>query len=432
MPAPVVAIIGRVNVGKSTLFNRIAGGSRAIVSDAPGVTRDRNISQASWAGFDFLVVDTGGLVPGGEDMIQSAIERQVRLALGDADAVILVVDGSTGLHPFDTAAADLVRRSGRPAVLAVNKADTRTAVSAVHEFHSLGLGTPHLVSASHGTGSGDLLDALVALLPREEHEQPEAVSLAIVGRPNVGKSSLYNRLARAERGIVADTPGTTRDATDTYVGWRSRLFRLIDTAGLRKAARRMEDLEFYSSLRSWRSLERADVVLVVMDGTQTPSVQDLRIAGRAWDMGRGLILGVNKLDLGLDREAWLSGLTERFHPAPRVPVMFFSALTGAGVGRILPTAAAVADARASELPTAGLNRKLQEAVEAVQPPSPRGRPLRFFYVTQTGTRPPRLLVFVNRPEEIPDNYRRYVENSLTGMLDLPGVPVSISYRRREH
>lgn len=432
MAAPTVAIIGRVNVGKSTLFNRLVGGSTAIVSNFPGVTRDRNIALANWAGHDFFVVDTGGLVPGSEDPMQSAIERQVGFALEESDAVILVVDGSSGPHPFDTTAADLIRRAGKPVILAVNKGESERVMQSAHEFYSLGLGEPIAVSALHGTGSGDLLDALVALLPREEHEGVEAVSLAIVGKPNVGKSSLYNRLAGTERGIVSEVPGTTRDATDTIVHWKDRAFRLVDTAGLRRTARHMEDLEFFSTLRTWKSLERSDVVLMLMDGTELPSVQDLRIAGKAWEMGRGLIIGVNKLDLGFDRKVWLDALLDRFHPARWVPVMFLSALTGSGVGRILPMAARVSDDRAKALPTAEINRKLEEATEAVQPPSPKGKPLRFFYATQITSSPPRILIFTNRPDEIPENYRRYLDNAMRELLGLKGVPLRIIYRKREH
>ena len=287
MAAPTVAIIGRVNTGKSTLFNRLVGGSSAIVSDFPGVTRDRNIALANWSGHDFFVVDTGGLVPGSEDPIQSAIERQVGFALDEADAVILVVDGSTGLHPFDTAAADLIRRSKRPVILAVNKAESLRVMQGAPEFYSLGIGEPYPVSALHGTGSGDLLDALVALLPKEEHEGIEAISLAIIGKPNVGKSSLYNRLAGTERGIVSEIPGTTRDSTDTFVQWKERTFRLVDTAGLRRTARSMEDLEFYSTLRSWKSVQRSDVVLMMMDGNGDPFRAGPQDSGQGLGNGPG-------------------------------------------------------------------------------------------------------------------------------------------------
>jgi GTP-binding protein len=429
---PTVAIIGRVNVGKSALFNRLVGGSRAIVDDAPGVTRDRNISVANWTGHDFYVVDTGGLVPGSEDVIQSAVERQVRLALSEADAVILVVDGMSGIHPFDEAAADLVRRSGIPAFLAVNKMDNLAREAGAAEFFSLGLGFPYPVSALHGSGSGDLLDAVVSVLPAVEHTDAGAVPLAIVGRPNVGKSSLVNRICGFERNVVAPTPGTTRDATDTLVEWQGHRFRLVDTAGLRRRSRSMEDLEFYSTLRSWRTIDRAEVVLVLVDGTEIPSQQDLRIAGRAWELGKGLIVGVNKIDLEVDRKAWLEEFLERFHPGRWVQVIFLSALKGTGVGRVLPTAWQIAEGRGVELSTPEVNKWLESAVDEVQPPSPRGRPLRFFYATQTGRKPPRLLIFCNRPEDIPENYKRYLENGLRDMLGLRGIPLKISFRKREH
>lgn len=432
MPIPTVAIIGRVNVGKSTLFNRLVGGSRAIVDDTPGVTRDRNMGIASWAGRDFLVVDTGGLVPDSEDAIQAAVEKQVRLALSDSQAVILVVDWESGLHPFDFSAADLVRRSGVPAFVAVNRCDNPGRDPGAAEFYRLGLGFPYPISALHGTGTGELLDAVASVLPAVENEESDEVPFAIVGRPNVGKSSLFNRLCGDERNIVADSPGTTRDSTDTVVAWKGGRFRLVDTAGLRRRSADMDDLEYYSTLRSWRSVERSDVVMVLTDASQPLAAQDLRIAGRAWELGKGLLLGVNKIDLGIDRKAWLENFLERFHPGRWIPVMFVSARDGTGVGRILPAAWRVAEARKSSLSTPVLNETLERAVSEVQPPSPGGRPLKFFYVTQTGTAPPRLLVFCNRPEEIPDNYRRYLENSLRNLLDLKGVPLVISYRRREH
>ncbi|NLP05524.1 ribosome biogenesis GTPase Der, partial [Candidatus Fermentibacteria bacterium] len=268
MPIPTVAIIGRVNVGKSTLFNRLVGGSRAIVDDTPGVTRDRNMGIASWAGRDFLVVDTGGLVPDSEDAIQAAVEKQVRLALSDSQAVILVVDWESGLHPFDFSAADLVRRSGVPAFVAVNRCDNPGRDPGAAEFYRLGLGFPYPISALHGTGTGELLDAVASVLPAVENEESDEVPFAIVGRPNVGKSSLFNRLCGDERNIVADSPGTTRDSTDTVVAWKGGRFRLVDTAGLRRRSADMDDLEYYSTLRSWRSVERSDVVMVLTDASQ--------------------------------------------------------------------------------------------------------------------------------------------------------------------
>ncbi len=429
---PAVAIVGRVNVGKSTLFNRIAGGRIAIVDDQPGVTRDRKMTPANWAGHDFLVIDTGGLEPGSEDAFQESIERQVNLALSEADAVILVVDVSAGIHPDDIEAAGLVRKSGLPFFLAVNKVDSDSRLAMVDEFYELGLGKPWPVSALHGHGSGDLLDQVVAVLPDSGEDDWEGLSLAVVGRPNVGKSSLVNRLCNQERNIVTDVPGTTRDSTDTAMQWEGRDIRIVDTAGLRRRSRKMDDVEFYSTIRSWKSISRGDVVLVVMDGSEYPVQQDIRIASKAWELGKGVIIGVNKTDLGIDRDLWRESIVQRFNLARYMPILFFSALTGQGVGEILPKVISVGDMRASEIPTSQVNRQLQLAVEEVQPPSPRGKPVRFFYATQVGHHPPKLLIFVNRPGDIPENYRRYIENSLRRVLGWEGVPLRIIYRKRQH
>lgn len=429
---PAVAIVGRVNVGKSTLFNRIAGGRVAIVDDQPGVTRDRKMTPAHWAGRDFLVIDTGGLEPGSEDAFQESIERQIGLALLEADAVILVVDVAAGIHPFDTEAAELVRRSGLPFFLAVNKVDSDRSIDMVAEFYRLGLGKPWPVSAMHGHGSGDLLDAVAEVLPVVEEEKYSGLSMAVVGRPNVGKSSIVNRLCSSERNIVTDLPGTTRDSTDTYVSWRGMQLRIVDTAGLRRRSRKMDDVEFYSTVRAWKSISRGDVVLAVMDGSEYPVQQDIRIAAKAWDMGKGVVIGVNKTDLGVDRQLWKAAIVQRFHQAGNMPILFFSALTGRGMDGIIPAIMKVGEMRASELPTPLINRKLHEAVEEVQPPSPRGKPVKFYYATQVGHHPPKILIFVNRPGDIPENYRRYLENSLRDVLGMKGVPLKLIYRKRKH
>lgn len=429
---PAVAIVGRVNVGKSTLFNRIAGGRVAIVDDQPGVTRDRKMTPAHWAGHDFLVIDTGGLEPGSEDAFQESIERQIGLALLEADAVILVVDVTTGIHPFDLEAAELVRRSGLPFFLVVNKVDSDRSMDMAAEFYRLGLGRPWPVSAMHGHGSGDLLDAVAEVLPVVEEEKYSGLSMAVVGRPNVGKSSIVNRLCSAERNIVTDLPGTTRDSTDTYVTWQDIQLRIVDTAGLRRRSRKMDDVEFYSTVRAWKSISRGDVVLAVMDGSEYPVQQDIRIAAKAWDMGKGVVIGVNKTDLGVDRELWRAAIVQRFHQAGNMPIIFFSALTGRGIDRILPAIMKVGESRASELPTPVINRKLREAVEEVQPPSPRGKAVKFYYATQVGHHPPKILIFVNRPGDIPENYRRYLENSLREVLGMKGVPLKLIYRKRKH
>jgi len=429
---PTVAIVGRVNVGKSTLFNRIAGGRIAIVDDKPGVTRDRKITWANWSGYDFLIIDTGGLEPDSEDAFQESIERQINLALLEADAVILVVDALSGIHPFDIAAAELVRKSGLTCFLAVNKIDNNQRMELVPEFYNLGLGDPWPVSGLHGYGSGDLLDAVVAVLPAAVKSEYSGLSLAVVGRPNVGKSSIVNRLCRKERNIVTNVPGTTRDSIDTMVTWHDNEIRIVDTAGLRRKSKKMDDVEFYSTVRAWKSISRGDVVLVLMDGSEYPVQQDIRIAAKAWDMGKGVVIGVNKIDLGIDRDLWVKSIIQRFNQAKNMPIIFFSALSGEGVGRILPTVIKVGEMRDSDLSTSEVNRRIQDAVEDVQPPSPRGKQVKLFYATQIGQKPPKILIFSNRPEDIPDNYRRYIENSLRGFLKMKGVPLKIIYRKRQH
>ena len=432
MAIPTVAIIGRVNVGKSTLFNRIVGGRTAIVDETPGVTRDRNIGLAFWNDKDFFVIDTGGLAPGSEDPVQSAIERQANLAISEADAIILVVDLKDGLHPFDRMVADVVRRSGVPVFIAANKADKPLSESLIAEFYKLGLGDPWPVSAIHGTGSGDFLDAVTEILPAERYEEDDCVSVAIVGKPNVGKSSLANRICGEERNIVTTLPGTTRDSIDTYMKWQDYRIRLVDTAGLRRRTRKMDDVEFYSTVRTWKSISRGDVVIVVLDGQDVLSHQDIRIISRAWDLGKGLIIGVNKIDLGLEKDRWIESITERYPPSRWIPIVFFSALTGQGVGRLLPEACRISELRRNPVKTSKVNKALREAVSRVQPPSPKGKAIRFFYATQIRKTPPLLLVFVSRPDLLPDNYRKYIENSLRDALSLKGVPLKIVYRKREH
>ena len=430
---PTVAIIGRVNVGKSTLFNRISGGRKAIVDDTPGVTRDRNIAIAGWTGHDFFVIDTGGLAPDSEDAFQDGIDRQIRLALEESDAVILVTDATDGVHPFDSDAAELVRKSGIPAFLAVNKVDNTSRMNLAAEFYSLGLGEPWPVSALHGHGTGDLLDAVVEVLPRAEHTDDDCLGLSVVGRPNVGKSSLVNRLCMEERNIVTEVAGTTRDSIDTIVEWKDNRIRLVDTAGLRRKSRKMDDVEFYSTVRAWKAIARGDIVLVLMDSEEYPVQQDIRIASKAWEMGKGVIIGVNKIDIApIDRELWVKSIIQRFPPARWIPIMFFSALTGEGVGRIIPKSVEVSNVRKSRISTPALNRVIRAAVEKVNPPSPRGKQVRLLYATQVATSPPGIVIFVSYPADLPENYRRYIEASIRDRIDLAGVPLRIMYRKREH
>jgi GTP-binding protein len=429
---PTLAVVGRVNVGKSSLFNKICGGRGAIVDNAPGVTRDRKFAVAQWGGRSFVLVDTGGLSPGKDDPFQEAIRRQVAFAVDEADAVVFLVDAATGIHPHDQEAAMLIRKSGLPVILAVNKVDTAARLDLVHEFNALGLGKPWPVSAAHGLGVADLLDHVLPFLPEMEIPEFVGVSIAIIGRPNVGKSSLVNRLCDAERAIVNPEPGTTRDSTDTIVKWKETSFRLIDTAGLRRKCRKMEDVEFYSTLRAWRSAEGADVCVVVLDGAEYPAGQDARILNRVWEMGKGVLICVNKVDLNIDRKLWIESVIQRFPPAAEIPVMFVSALTGTGVGRILPEVNIIAERRAMKLSTSKVNQLLLKVVREVPPPSPGGKQLKFFYATQVRQAPPSFLLFVTRPDLVPENYRRYLENSFRRELKLKGVPMNLVLRKRDH
>ncbi len=432
MELPVIAIVGRVNVGKSSLFNRLIGGRTAIVDNTAGVTRDRKIGTGEWNGKSFIAVDTGGLSPGSDDPFQEAIEKQVRLAVQEASCIILLVDGSQGVHPFDEAAVELVRKSGIASYLAVNKIDTADRLNLVHEFASLGMGNPWPVSASHGLGVADLLDEVVKDFPMSEPEPFVGTSVAVIGRPNVGKSSIANRLLDSDRNIVTPVAGTTRDSIDSFMEWQGNKFRLIDTAGLRRRTKKMEDVEFYSTLRSWKSVGSADVVVLVLDGVEYPTTQDLRLATRAWEMGKGLLICVNKTDLGIDRPLWIRSVTQRFPLARWIPIFFTSALKGQGIGKLLPMVHAVAQRRQAKIATSKLNNVMREAVSSVQPPSPRGKMLKFFYITQVKQSPPVLVVFVSRPDLIPDNYKTYFENKLREELNMNGVPLNVIYRKREH
>ena len=432
MELPVIAIVGRVNVGKSSLFNRFTGGRAAIVDNTAGVTRDRKIGTGEWNGKSYIAVDTGGLSPGSDDPFQEAIEKQVRLAVEEASCIVLLTDGSEGVHPFDQTAVELVRRSGIPSYLAVNKIDTADRLNLIHEFASLGMGNPWPVSASHGLGVADLLDEIVKDFPVGEPEPFDGTSVAVIGRPNVGKSSIANSLLESERNIVTPVAGTTRDSIDSFMEWKGNKFRLIDTAGLRRKSRKMEDVEFYSTLRSWKSVGSADVVVLVLDGMEYPTTQDLRLATRAWEMGKGLLICVNKTDLGIDRPLWIRSVKQRFPLARWIPIFFTSALNGQGMGKLLPMVHAVAERRSAKIATSRLNNIMRDAVSKVQPPSPKGKMLRFFYITQVKQSPPVLVVFVSRPDLIPENYKSYFENTMREELNMNGVPMKVIYRKREH
>ena len=433
---PAVAIIGRPNVGKSTLFNRLIGRREAIVDGRPGVTRDRNFAAADWNGRRFWLVDTGGLVPGSTDPLDRAIRTQVEAAVAESDVVLFLVDLGAGVHPADLAIAEYLRKAQRPVLLVVNKADRLPDETEHLVFYELGLGDPFPVSAAVGKSTGDLLDRVVERLPPAGGAESEpGIHVAVVGRPNVGKSSLVNRLLGKERVVVAAEPGTTRDAIDTPYLYQDRQLVFIDTAGLRKRSKVQDDIEFYSTLRTARAVERADVCVLVVDAADGMHTQDLRIATEAWDRGAGVIVAVNKWDLIEEKETntAVRGERELKDRAPFlafIPFLYISAKTGQRVTKLFDLILQVAEEREKRVPTAEVNRVLEALVERQQPPQPVGESLRLFYASQIGTAPPRFAVVANRPEAIPESYTRYLVNGFRAAWAFTGAPLNIKFRRR--
>jgi GTP-binding protein len=436
MSKPTVAIVGRPNVGKSTLFNRILGGRAAIVSDRPGTTRDRHFGDADWAGRRFWLVDTGGLVPESDDSMDRAIRQQVEFALEESDVVVFVVDGREGLNPVDRAIAEKLRKSGRPVLLAVNKLDNLETSTEQYAFYSLGFGDPVGVSAAVGKGSGDLLDAVVERLPPfDPAEAVDAINVAVVGRPNVGKSSLVNRLLGVERHLVAPEAGTTRDAIDSILRFQGKTLNFIDTAGLRRRAKVEDDLEFYSTLRTARAIERAQVCVLVVDAVIGLHNQDLRIATQAWDEGCGLIVLVNKWDLVEEKGSNTAreGQDALIAKAPflrYVPFLYVSALTGQRVRKVLDEIVAVAEGREVRVPTAEVNKVLAELIERNAPPQKPGEEVKLLYASQIGTAPPTLAIVSNRPDEVPESYQRYLAHGFRAVWPFPGSPLRLKFTRR--
>jgi GTP-binding protein len=436
MSRPTVAIVGRPNVGKSTLFNRILGGRPAIVSEHAGTTRDRHFGSAEWAGRRFWLIDTGGLVPGSEDSMDRAIAQQVELALEQADLVLFVVDGKSGIHPVDQAIAQRLRRTRRPVLVAVNKLDNLPDDAALAEFYRLGLGDPLGVSAAIGKQSGDLLDAIVERLPQPaEEEDQDAIHVAIVGRPNVGKSSLANQLLGQERYVVSPQSGTTRDAVDTPITWHGKTLVFIDTAGLRKRSRVEEDVEFYSTLRTQQAMERADVCVLVVDAVDGMHTQDLRVATQAWDEGAALIIAVNKWDLIPEKdsntaERGQASLIERVPFLQYVPFLYVSALTGQRVRKLFDLIVEVAEARQVRIKTSEVNRVLQELVDRQMPPQKPGEEVKLLYASQIGTAPPTFAIVSNRPHDVPESYQRYLVHGFRRAWAFPGSPVRVRFTSR--
>ncbi|HYK81913.1 MAG TPA: ribosome biogenesis GTPase Der [Gemmatimonadales bacterium] len=434
--APTVAIVGRPNVGKSTLFNRLIGRREAIVDARPGVTRDRHFAAADWNGRRFWLVDTGGLIPHAPDTLDRAIRAQVETAVADSDVVLFLVDVAEGVQPADWEIAQYLRTVRRPVLLVANKADHLPADTRHLAFYELGLGDPVPVSAAVGTASGDLLDHIVALLPLAPEPLAEtAIHVAVVGRPNVGKSSLVNRLLGEERLVVAAEPGTTRDAIDTRLAHGDRTLVFIDTAGLRKRTKVDDELEFYATLRTLRAIERADVCVLVVDATVGMHVQDLRIATEVWEQGAALIVAVNKWDLIAEKDTNTAARGERelIARAPFlqfVPFLYVSAKTGQRVTKLLDLILEAAEERAKRVPTAEVNRVLEALVARQQPPQPVGEAVRLLYASQIGTAPPKFAIVSNRPDAIPESYSRYLVNGFREAWQFTGSPVNLKFRRK--
>jgi len=432
---PTVAIVGRPNVGKSTLFNRILGGRDAIVSEHAGTTRDRHFGDAEWNGRHFWLVDTGGLVPDSSEVMDKAIRRQVELALAEADLILFLVDGKEGVHPVDQAIAEKLRRANRPVLLAVNKLDFGDD-SAIHEFHRLGFGEPQAVSATVGTRSGDLLDGIVARLPPPgPDDDEEAVDIAIVGRPNAGKSSLANKLLGEDRYVVDHVAGTTRDAVDSVFRYQNKFVRFIDTAGLRRRAKVEDDIEFYSTLRTQRAIERAQVCILVVDAALGLHNQDLRIATEAWDRGCGLVIAVNKWDLIEEKDTNTAKRGEEIlvKKAPFlqfVPFVYVSARTGQRTRKVLDIALEVAEARARRIATSEVNQVLENLVQRQQPPQQAGEEVKLLYASQIGTTPPAFAIVSNRPDDVPESYQRYLLNGFRNAWGFTGAPVRLKFSAR--
>ena len=432
----IVAIVGRPNVGKSTLFNRLVGMRKAIVNDSAGTTRDRHYGTTDWNGREFSVIDTGGYAVGDEDLFEAEIRKQVLLAIEEADVVLFLVEVSTGITDLDAIVADLLRRSSKKVILVVNKVDNNELIYNSHEFYALGLGDPYCISSINGSGTGEVMDAVVAALPEDsKSELPDDLpKFAVVGRPNVGKSSLTNALLGTERNIVTPIAGTTRDSILSRYNKFGMDFYLIDTAGLRKKTKVTEDLEFYSVLRSVRSIETSDVCILMIDATTGIESQDLNIFNLIVRNKKGCVIVINKWDLVDKTEKTMKEMTEnirrRIAPFSDVPIIFTSVLNKQRIMDVLQTAMRVYHSRARRIPTSELNEYLLPIIEETPPPSTKGKYIRIKYVTQLSSPTPVFAFFVNLPQYIKEGYRRYLENKIRERWDFQGVPIQIFFRQK--
>lgn len=437
MAKPIIAVVGRPNVGKSTLFNKIIGKRLSIVDDTPGVTRDRIYGDAEWLGRKLMLVDTGGIEPKTDDIILSSMRAQAQLAIDTASVIIFVTDIKTGVTAADSEVSAMLRRSGKPIVLCVNKCDKIGALPPeFYEFYNLGLGDPIAVSSVHGTGTGDLLDAVIENIPIEEFEDEEEdlINVAVIGKPNAGKSSLINNIAGEERSIVSDIAGTTRDAIDTRIDRDGAKYNFIDTAGLRRKSKVEDKIEKYSVLRAKMAIERADVCVIMIDGVDGFTEQDSKVAGLALEEGKACIIAVNKWDAvekdGTTMDNYRKKLMKDFSFMSYAPILFISAKTGQRVDRLFELIKYVHEQNTMRISTGMLNDILADATARVQPPTDKGKRLKIYYMTQASTKPPTFVCFCNRADLFHFSYQRYLENQIRSTFGLEGTPVRFVIRER--
>ena len=436
---PILAIVGRPNVGKSTLFNKLTGKRLSIVEDTPGVTRDRIYSKCEWRNREFMIVDTGGIEPASEDIILAQMRRQAQVAIEKADVIVFLTDIRCGVTADDYEVASMLQKSGKPIILAVNKCDSiGDPPPEFYEFYNLGVGDPIAVSAQHGHGSGDLLDEVFKYFPEGETDEydEEYIKVAVIGKPNVGKSSLINRIAGEERVIVSDIAGTTRDATDTVIENENGKYVFIDTAGIRRKSKVTEKIEHYSVLRAYMAVDRSDVCVIVIDALVGFTDQDSKVAGYAHEQGKACIVAVNKWDAvekdSNTMEEFTNDLKEKFSFMSYVPFIFISAKTGQRIDKLYPLINSVNSQNSMRITTGMLNDVLSYATTRVQPPSDKGRRLKIYYMTQASTKPPTFVVFVNRADLFHFSYQRYIENQIRQTFGLTGTPVRFVIRERDN
>lgn len=434
---PIVAVVGRPNVGKSTLFNKLIGRRVSIVEDTPGVTRDRIYGDSEWRSRPFMLIDTGGIEPASDDVILSQMRSQAQLAMDAADVIVMVTDLKAGVVATDMEVASMLQKSGRPVVLCVNKCDNIGSLPAdFYEFYNLGLGEPYPVSAVHGHGTGDLLDAVFEFFPPETEEEADddCIKVAVIGKPNAGKSSLINRVAGEERVIVSDIAGTTRDAIDTVIENDKGKFLFIDTAGIRRKSRIKDNVEKYSIIRAEAAVDRADVCVIMIDATEGFTEQDSKVAGIAHEAGKGCIIAVNKWDAiekdGGTMNTFRKKLENDFSFMAYAPIIFISAKTGQRIDRLFELITYVANQNATRISTGMLNDVLADATARVQPPSDKGKRLKIYYITQPSTKPPTFVCFVNNADLFHFSYQRYLENKIRETFGLEGTPVRFIVRER--